>query len=325
MRYNQAEKMETIRMVEGSSRSAVQTLRELSLSRSTFYGWYQRYLKHGIDGLVSHKRVPKTIWNRIPDEERAKVVRTALDYPEKSCREIACLVTDREGYYVSESSAYRFLKEEGLVQAPVFALNSAKNKFYQPTTRINQLWQTDFTYFKVELWGWYYLLTIMDDFSRFILAWKLCTSMETTEVKEVLDMAIEKTGMNDVPIIWRPKLLADNGSAFISQGLKDYIHDHDMGLTHGRPFHPQTQGKIERYHRSMKNIILLDKYYEPGHLEQRIAEWVHYYNYERYHEGIDNVTPADKYEGRAEEVLKQRAKIKILTIRKRLSDYRKAS
>jgi transposase InsO family protein len=323
MSLNKAEKMEIIEVVEGSLFGAKRTLRELGISRSTFYSWYRRYLDHGIEGLSSHKRVPKVIWNRIPDTERAKVIETALAYPEKSCREIACLVIDREGYYVSESSAYRILKEKGLVQSPVFAVISAKDKWDQPTVRINQLWQTDFTYFKVEIWGWYYLLTIMDDFSRYILAWKLCTSMEAAEVKTVLGMAIDKTGMKDVPLIWRPGLLSDNGSAFVSASLKEYIEKHDMWQVHGKPYHPQTQGKIERYHRSMKNIILLDKYYQPGHLEYRIGEWVEYYNNGRYHEGIGNVTPADKYFGRSEEVIRTREKIKMATMRKRKAEYRR--
>lgn len=324
MSLNQAEKMEIIKLVEESPISAVRTLRELGICRSSFYEWYRRYQKDGIDGLASKKRTPKVIWNRIPKTERKKVVETALDNPEKSCREVACLVTDKEGYYVSESSVYRILKAKGLVQSPVFAVVTAKDKFDQPTVRINQLWQTDFTYLRVEVWGWYYLLTILDDFSRFILAWKLCLGMEAAEVQSVLDIAIEKTGMKDVPLIWRPGLLSDNGSAFVSASLKAYIERHDMWQVHGKPYHPQTQGKIERYHRSMKNILLLDKYYMPGELENRIGEWVQYYNYHRYHEGIGNVTPADKYYGRAEEVIREREKIKMMTMRRRKKEYRQS-
>jgi putative transposase len=242
MSYNQAEKMEVIKMVEESPLGAKHTLRELGVSRSTFYDWYKRYQAHGFAGLESHKRVPKTIWNQIPETEREMVIDVALDNPQKACREIACLVIDKEGYYVSESSVYRILKEHGLVQRPVYALISAKDKYDQPTVRVNQMWQTDFTYFKVEIWGWYYLITILDDFSRYVIAWRLCTTMETEEVKKVMDMAIVKTGMADVPLIWRPRLLSDNGSAFKSHELKEYMKKHDLSQIHGKPYHPQTQG-----------------------------------------------------------------------------------
>jgi transposase InsO family protein len=323
MSLNPSEKLEIINLIEGSPKGAKQTLRELGVSRSSFYKWYRRYNEHGIEGLASRKRVPKIIWNRIPESERAKVVKTALAYPEKSCREIACLVTDKEGYYVSESSVYRILKAKGLVQSPVFAIIEAKDKFDQPTIRINQLWQMDFTYFKVEIWGWYYLLTILDDFSRYILAWKLCTSMETDEVKAVLRIALEKTKMENVPLIWHPGLLSDHGSSFVSASLREFVEENDMFHIHGRPYHPQTQGKIERYHRSMKNIILLDKYYQPSELEYRIGEWVEYYNNRRYHESIGNVTPADKYFGRAEEVILARERIRMTTMRMRRTEYRR--
>ena len=148
------------------------------------------------------------------------------------------------------------------------------------------MWQTDFTYFKITGSGLYYLSTVLDDYSRKIIAWKLCTSMTSDDVKITLDAAILETGVKAQMIIKRLRLLSDNGSCYISGNLKEYLEDQKIVHTRARPFHPQTQGKIECYHRSMKNIIHLDNYYLPQELESRIAEWVEYYNNYRYHESL---------------------------------------
>ena len=109
-------------------------------------------------------------------------------------------------------------------------------------------------------------------------------------------------------------LLSDNGPSYIASDLADYLDDKGMDHTRGRPYHPQTQGKIERWHRSLKNQILLENYYLPGDLEQRIGEFVDYYNHERYHESLNNLTPSDVYYGRGQQVLERREQIKLNTL-----------
>ncbi len=317
MKYTQSEKMEIIRMVEGSSLSVKKTLEEIGISRSTFYEWSKRYQEDGFEGLRSRNKSPRQVWNTIPEWERQRVVQVARTYPEKSCREVACHITDNMDYFISESSVYRILKAYNLVTSPAYTVVSAKDQFENPTTRINQLWQTDFSYLKVVDWGWYYLSTVMDDYSRYILAWRLCQTMMAEDVKKTLDMAIEWTGVEHVHVVYRPGLLSDNGSAYISKELRDYLEAIEIRHIRTKPYHPMTQGKIERYHRSMKNLILLDHYYSPSELEKRIREWVDYYNNHRYHEAIDNVTPTDKYFGRDRQILKSRRKIKNQTIRER--------
>jgi putative transposase len=238
-----------------------------------------------------------------------------------SPRELACHITDTRGYFISESSVYRILKAKNLISSPVYTLISAKEKFDNPMTGVLQLLQTDFTYFKVIDWGWYYLLTVLDDFSRYILAWQLCTTMTTEDVKGVLDMAIKKTGITKVLVYNRPRLLSDNGPCFISSSLRMYLKENKMDHTRCRPYHPQTQGKIERYHRSMKNVILLDNYYTPEQLNEQISHGVEYYNNQRYHEAIDNVTPADKYFGRDKKILYLReiTKKRTLQLRRKIN------
>lgn len=317
MRYTQAEKLEIIRLVETSDLPVKRTLAELGVPRSTFYRWYERYRLAGAEGLAAQQPGPRRFWNRIPEAVRAQVVEVALARPDASPRQLAWHITDSEGYFISEASVYRILKSYDLITSPAFALVKASDRFAQPTQRVNELWQTDFTQFKVIGWGWYYLCTVLDDFSRYILAWRLSPTMAATDVEETLQLALAMTGVERVQVRHRPRLLSDNGPAFIAQTLADYLKSYGIDHIHGRAHHPQTQGKIERYHRSMKSIVKLTTFFFPWELEQTIADFVAYYNTIRYHESLDNVTPADVYLGRQQEVLSQRDIIKQQTLQKR--------
>lgn len=318
MRFTQSEKYEIIRMVDGSEVSANKTIKELGISKSTFYNWYKRYLKDGFDGLSTHKRDQNRIWNKIPVQEKNRVVEVALDKPELSSRELAWHITDHEKRYISESSVYRILKERGLLTAPAHILLSAADEFKNKTTRVNEMWQTDFTYFRIIGWGNYYLSTILDDYSRFIIAWELKSNMKVEDARSTVDKAILETGIKKANM---PKLLSDNGSCYIAGEFKSYLKD--MGITpiNGAPCHPQTQGKIERYHRTMKNVVKLDNYYSPEELERAMEAFVHFYNYNRYHESLQNLTPADVYFGKAEQRKKMRERIKRKTMKDRRENY----
>jgi len=318
MRFTQKEKYEIIRLVETSEIGVNRTLKEIGLNKSTFYNWYGKYLEGGFDGLAPRHRARNTYWNKIPDKVRSEVVEMALDFPEESCRGVACKMTDQREYYISESSVYRILKSHGLVTAPAFDTMPASKEFKDKTTRVHQMWQTDFTYLKVVGWGWYYLSTILDDYSRYIVHWELCPSMNAEDVKRTVGRALAKTGL---PQSQRPRLLSDNGPCYISNELKAFIGKRNMKHIRGRPNHPQTQGKIERYHRSMKNIIKLDNYYLPGELKERLAEFVDYYNNRRYHESLNNLTPSDVYFGRGKKILEQRKLIKERTMQKRRKQH----
>jgi transposase InsO family protein len=322
MRCSQSEKQEVIRVVEDSQLGVKRTLQELNVNRSTFYLWYQRYRELGYDGLAARASSRRRFWNAIPPWERQKVVEIALEHTEKTPRELAWQITDQRGYFISESTVYRILKANDLIASPSFMVLTARDKFVQPTQRVHELWQTDFTYLKVVHWGWYFLSTVLDDYSRYILAWRLCSGMATSDVKETVEEAIAVSGVGDARVVSRPRLLSDNGPCYISGELKIYLSDQDIGHVRCKPFHPMTQGKIERYHRSMKNIILLEHYYSPEELKTRIGAFVNYYNNERYHESLNNVTPADVYFGRSQEILERRKQIKERTLKLRRKHYR---
>ena len=165
-----------------------------------------------------------------------------------------------------------------------------------------------------------YIATVMDDYSRFILGWKMQTDMSANSLIEVIQQAVDATGMTNVPVIDRTKLLSDNGSGYVSRAFNDYLHL--VGIDHIRsaPFHPQTNGKIERYHQSLKKQVNQLTYEFPSELEKAIADFVDYYNHRRYHAALGNVTPADVLYGRREEILKHRKEVQTATIGRR-RDY----
>jgi hypothetical protein len=148
-------------------------------------------------------------------------------------------------------------------------------------------------------------------------------SMRAEDVTDTLDMALAASGCDQAHVHHRPRLLSDNGPCYIASDLADYIEAHKMKHVRGAPFHPQTQGKIERWHQTMKNRILLENYFLPDALECQIKAFVEHYNHRRYHESLDNVTPADAYFGRAATIIKQRERIKRQTIEHRRLLHRK--
>jgi len=315
--------MEIIRLVENSGQSVSRTLRGLGIRRSTFYEWYGRYAEKGFDGLADNYKVHKQFWNAIPSWEKKNVVETALEHPAKSPRELAWHITDTCGYFISESSVYRILKANDLIASPAYIVLKAKDRFDNPTTGTNQLWQIDFTYFKITGWGWYYLVSVLDDYSRYIIAWNLCTNMDAESVKAILKEAIKKTGVKNPKIKIKPRLLTDNGPCFVSGALKEFLANEKMPHTRCKPYHPMTQGKIERYHRSMKSVLLLDNYYLPTELSDEIRRFVAHYNEYRYHESLQNVTPADMFYGRGKQILEKREEVKAKTFKTRRKIYRK--
>lgn len=322
MRYTAAEKLEFIRLVDGSELSVKATLHKLGIHKGTFYKWYDKYLQHGQEGLEPNRSLHRQIWNRIPEAEKERVVKIALDKEDYTPRELAWHITDHHGMFISESSVYRILRQYGLLTAPAHIVLSASSEFKDKTVRPNQMWQTDFTYFFIIGWGWYYLSTVLDDYSRFIVAWELCPGMKAEDAESTVRQALAYTGL---PKNKRPKLLSDNGSSYIANEFKAFLKNENITPVHGRAMHPQTQGKIERYHRTMKNVVKLNNYYSPEELERALEKFIHHYNYHRYHESLHNCTPAQVYYHQAAAVLQKRQRTKIRTLQRRKAQNRKAA
>ncbi len=296
--------------VESQSRGKRQVLMALGIPKSSYYRWCQRQPDSG------NRKRP---WNRITLEEEDKILAIARESPELSSRQLSAWITDNEGFAVSESTVYRILRKEGLVKRQETQLTAAK-EYHTKTTRPHQMWATDASYFRVVGWGYYYLVTVMDDYSRFILAWKLQKDMSANSLVEVIQEAVDATGMTEVSVEDRTKLLSDNGSGYVSRSFRDYLRLVGIGHILAAPFHPQTNGKVERYQRSLKREVNQLPYELPSQLERAIADFADYYNYRRYHKALGNVTPADVLYGRREEILQRRKEVRIQTINRR-RDY----
>jgi transposase InsO family protein len=323
MRYPASEKLEIIRLVEQSTLPVRHTLAHLGIPRATFYRWYDLFQLGGPEALEDRASAPSRVWNRLPDEIRQQILDMALEESELSPRELATKFTDGHAYFVSESTVYRLLKSHDLITSPAYIVLKAANEFHTKTTRPNEMWQTDFTYLKIIGWGWMYLSTILDDHSRYIITWKLCSTMLASDVTDTLDLALKASGCDSARVQHKPRLLSDNGPCYIAGDLAEWLDDHKMDHVRGAPFHPQTQGKIERWHQTLKNRICLENYYLPGDLEAQIAAFIEHYNHQRYHESLGNLTPADVYFGRGAEILAERQRIKHKTIEHRRLQHRK--
>jgi putative transposase len=305
-----SEKGDILAQVENRSGCKRKVLAELGISRSTYYRWRQGRNK-------SRHRV--RAWNRITPNEARRILAVAREFHELSSRQLSAWITDHEGFAVSESTVYRILRREGLVKRQEIQPEAAR-EYHTKTTRPHQMWATDASYFRVVGWGYYYLVTVMDDYSRFILAWKLQRDMSANSLIEVVQAAVDATGMTDVPVENRTRLLSDNGAGYVSRAFRDYLRLVGIGHILAAPYHPQTNGKMERYQQSLKREVNQLPYELPGHLEKAIADFVDYYSYRRYHKALSNVTPADVLRGRREAILQRRREVQILTNNRR-KDY----
>jgi putative transposase len=310
-------KLEVLRAVQGAGLPTKQALSQLTIPRSTYYRWRQAFRQRGQPGLHDKPPTPNRTWNQILPEERDKILEVALLFPDWSPRQVSCHVTDTAGFSVSESSVYRILKHEGLIHEVQQKTFPAGAEYRIKTTRPNQQWQTDATYLLVKNWGWYYLISVLDDFSRRILAWRLQSAMATGDFSDVIELACESAGLSSMPEPDRPRLVTDHGAALISKDFGRYLEIKGIGHILASPYHPQTNGKIERYHRSCKEQVNLVVWETPEELEREIYRFIEYYNSRRYHEALGNVTPDDVYFGKRDSIQTRRRKLQGKTLARR--------
>jgi len=316
-----ADKRTILALVAESRLPRRRALEHLGISKSTYYRWLRRQSEGRLQDKKGGSAIP---WNKLRPEEEEKILASARASPELSSRQLALKLVDGGGWYVSESTVFRILKREGLIKPAEVVGFKAGKEYHRKTKRPNELWATDCAHLKVIGWGWYYLVTVMDDYSRFILAWELKSDMTSSSLIDVVQKAVDATGMTDVPVEDRTVLLSDNGAGYLSRQFGEYLRL--VGVRHivASPYHPQTNGKIERYHRSIKGELNLMPYETPGELEQAIRAFIDYYNYRRYHEGLGDVTPYDVYTGRHLEVIRKRKEAKHRTLQFR-RDYNRTA
>lgn len=251
------EKLEILRLVACSPLPTTQALARLDLPPSTYYRWRRQFRASGRQGLSDQSPYKGRVWNQLLDRECQTVLEVAMMCPEWSPREIACHVADRCGFTVSESTVYRHLRRVGWVKPRVVKTFPAGSEYHTKTGAVNEQWQTDASYFKAIGWGWYYLISVLDDYSRRILAWRLQPSMDAGAFSEVVELACEATGVDLMDSGQRPRIVTDRGSALLSHDFQTYLEERGLGHILASPYHPQTNGKIERYHRSCKERVNL--------------------------------------------------------------------
>ena len=311
------DKLDILRLAECSGLSKAEVLKRFDVPVSTFYRWQRRFRQGGRLGLRDIPTRKGPTWNQLLDSERETVMETATLYPDTSSRELACKITDECGFSVSESTVYRLLKKAGLIQELQRKTFPASSEHHTKPRHVNQQWQADASYFKAVGWGWYYLISVLDDFSRRIIAWRVQKDMTADSFSEVVELACEEIGLDALDVEHRPRLVTDRGPALISSDFETYLEERGIGHILASPYHPQTNGKIERYHRSCKEKVNLNVHETPMELRREIAAFIRFYNSERYHEALGNVTPDDVYFGRREDILKRRCDLKKKSLARR--------
>ncbi len=295
---------EKMRLVRESGLSVVRACRVLQVPRSTFYR------RRRTAPVRARTRRPG--WNALSEEDRAKIVEVSEAHPEWSSRLVALRIVDSGLFSVSESTVYRLLKRLGKVPMQRPEQQPAAKEYTHKPKRVHDQWQTDFTDFSLPGWGRYHDGGVLDDKSRFMIHHSLMARERAVDAMEVLDGALASAFKSHGYVARR--VLSDRGKCFRAQKTRDHLGLFNVRAIYARARHPQTVGKLERLHRSMKEVVNLHVYESPWDLERAIDEFYRWYNYERPHESLGNVTPADVYHGGAEEKLARRKELKTRTM-----------
>ena len=308
---------ELIEKIELSGTNRKKMLKCIKIPVSTYYHWRGIYWENGINGLIKMSTSPGRVWNKILPDEEDVILQEAKLHPELTPRLIAVKITDNKGFYVGEKTVYRLLKKYNLVSPRPLEEMPAKKEYRVKTTRVDQMWQCDGTNMFVSGWGFYKYIPVLDDFSRYALTDELRLDETGYSISDAVEEAIEEAKRLGHTLDPKPLLLSDNGSAFVGEVLAAYLRVHGISHIFGRPFHPQTQGKVERFNRTTKSkTVDLIVYCSPDELQAGLREAIKVYN-NTPHTALHNVSPADVYAGRMQEILERREKLKKLTLERR--------
>ena len=315
MKFSPTEKVKLVEEL-ACEPNRVERLRELGIASSTYYGWKRRLKERGVAAFIAESSAPKRVWNRLSEAERDLIEAEARKFTELSPRLLAIMITEQHGVAVSESTVYRLLKAKGLVRQRPLDQRPAAKEWKKPTKEVDEIWQLDATNFFVPEFGYYKGIPVIDDHSRKLLACPVRRDESGQSASDAVEMALEQAQREGHLVDEKPTLLTDNGAGFAGEVMAKYLRARGVKHIFGAPYHPQTQGKVERFNRTMKERVNLWVYGTPDDLQAAIDKMVEQYN-ETPHEALKNVSPNDVYAGRKDEVLERRAKIKLETMARR--------
>lgn len=293
-------------IIEQSDSTIKKTCEVLQLNPDRYYRWRLRFDANGIKGLKNNKSKPGSCPHSLLDEEIQKIIEYALDNPDTRNRKLAYEMQNKDIVYVSPSSVYRVLKENNLISSQEYHQEKSadgKIEVQEP----NQMWHIDITYIPVAN-DHAYLISVLDGYSRHIVHSKLSLTMTTEDVKEVMSRALFKADLFEVPEDKRPTLISDNGTQLVSNSFQEFLFGLDIEHIRTAVRHPESNGKIEVFHKTLKheNVYIKEKYQSFYEARDDIEEFIETYNHTRLHQGIEFVTPYQKYTGQAEEIIKAR-------------------
>ena len=311
------EREDLINKLEGMGWNKRKALQELGIPESTYYSWKKCYEEKGPRGLLKKSTAAGRIWNRLLESEKLEILRITREQPEKSARLLAVEITDNHSFSVSESTVYQILKANNLITPRPLEEMPAERHWKHKTKRVDEIWQCDATHVFVAGWGYYKIIPVLDDYSRRVLSCDVHKDETSYSISDAVELAREEAKRLGHKLDPPPTLLSDNGSGFKGSVLEDYLSMNGIRHIYGKPYHPQTQGKVERFNLTIKQkTTYLMVYCSPEELRQAVRKAVDEYN-ARPHESLSNVSPNDVYAGRKEEILKKRAEKKRLTLERR--------
>jgi putative transposase len=296
-RYTAADKAAVLHIVEEAIArtgwSVRRVLKRLGVPRSVYYEWCERAVQQRLDDLVPGGRCLSAV---LPEEKDA-VITYALEHPKEGYRRLAWMMVDADVVYLSPASVYRILTDADLLYRWKRSYRSGEKP--EAPTRPYQRWHTDIMYLRV---GdvWYFLVTVLDGFSRYVVHWELLTSMRAADVRLVIQHALEANGLKDVEIV------SDNGSQFTSADFKALVRQFELQHIRIRTYHPESNGTLERFHRSTREALAELDLRNLARARTLIAEWVRHYNEERLHAALEYLPPAEYHRGNPERRLSER-------------------
>jgi putative transposase len=308
-RYSAAVKAEVLTVV---ARTQARTgwplrriLKRLGVSKSRYHAWARRAEQEALEDL---RRSPRCPWQALPEEVDA-VLGYALCHPRDGYRRLAWMMVDEDVAYLSPSSVYRILDDADLL----YRWKRSRSGGARPAepTGPNQRWHTDLMYLRVND-SWYFLVTVLDAYSRYVVHWDLLTSMTAAAVRVVIEDALRKTGAT-------PEVVTDNGSQFRAKDFKALVRDFELEHIRIRTYHPESNGRLERFHRSTREALEPAELANLSQARAIIGRWVEQYNTRRLHAALQYLPPAEYYTGDPPARLAER-KQKLATARTRRRD-----